>query len=151
MVKPTHGVHGYGVSMHADFGAALGALAAHEPVHHYVVDDGTRLVQRRVGAGEQPDIKVYVAGETIFAGAKRFSARSYADNRIVEHVLDHRTKTNVHAVGEVLDLRCFGVDLRFDDGEPFIIDANPFPGYRGFPAAVRPLRLEIERRLEASR
>ncbi len=52
------------------------------------------------------------------------------------------------AVGEALKLRCFGVDLRFLDGRPVIIDANPFPGYRGFPDAVPALRGEIERALK---
>ena len=151
MVKPTRGVHGHGVSLHANFAAALSALAAHEPVHHYVVDDGTRLVQRRIGGNQQPDIKVYVAGETIFAGAKRFSAKSYTEDRIVEEALDDHATAIVHAVGAALDLRCFGVDLRFENGDPFIIDANPFPGYRGFPEAVKALRSEIERCLEARR
>ncbi|MDQ4099338.1 MAG: ATP-grasp domain-containing protein, partial [Chloroflexota bacterium] len=151
VVKPTRGVHGHGVTLHVDFAAALNALGAHERVHHYVVDDGTRLVQRQIGTDQQPDIKVYVAGEMIFAGAKRFSAKSYTEDRIVEEVLDDHTTAIVHAVGAALELRCFGVDLRFEDGEPYIIDANPFPGYRGFPRAVRALRSELERCLEARR
>jgi hypothetical protein len=53
----------------------------------------------------------------------------------------------VLAAGETLGLRCFGLDLRYEGGRPTIIDANPFPGYRGFPEAVPALRSEIERSL----
>jgi hypothetical protein len=42
------------------------------------------------------------------------------------------------------------VDLRFESGRPVIIDANPFPGYRGFPEAVGTLRAEVEWVLEAA-
>jgi glutathione synthase/RimK-type ligase-like ATP-grasp enzyme len=96
-------------------------------------------------------VKVYVAGERIFAGFKTFGHESYAANEIDSVTLNARTEEIIYAVGEALNLRLFGMDLRFEDGEPVIIDANPLPGYRGFPEAVPALRSEIERALRAFR
>jgi ribosomal protein S6--L-glutamate ligase len=144
--KPTRGVHGRGVTVHPGFPAVLDGVATLDGDGSYVVDDGTRLVQRMVGGAEE-DVKVYVAGERVFAGFKPFSPESYAANEIDALTLDAQTEEMIHSVGEALGLRLFGVDLRFEDGEPVVIDANPFPGYRGFPEAVPALRAEIERAL----
>ena len=143
-------MHGRGVAVYPEFPAGFDAVATLDDDGSYVVDDGTRLLQRRIG-GAACDVKVYVAGERIFAGFKKFGPESYAANEIEAVTLDARTEEMIHAVGESLDLRLFGVDLRFEDGEPVIIDANPLPGYRGFPAAAPALRSEIERALGAFR
>ena len=146
VTKPTRGVHGRGVAVYSEFPATLDAVATLDDDVSYVVDDDTRLVQHRIG-GAEGDVKVYVAGERIFAGFKTFGSESYAANEIEAVTLDARTEEMIHAVGEALNLRLFGVDLRFEDGEPVVIDANPFPGYRGFQEAVPALRAEIERAL----
>jgi ribosomal protein S6--L-glutamate ligase len=150
VVKPTRGIHGCGVALDAGFPAASPPVAMPDGGHSYVVDDGTWLVQRHVG-GDASDLKVYVVGDQCFAGAKTFGPLSYAADRIEPIVLDPALKQLVLAVGRALDLRCFGVDLRFEGCDPMVIDVNPFPGYRGFPAAVPALRSEIERVLETCR
>ena len=149
VVKPVRGVHGRGVSFHEGGSFAVPAEAGEEGA--FVADDGVRLLQGRVG-GEEADVKVYVANGICFAGRKRFSASSYRTDEIVPIALDPETETEgiVRAAGEALGLSCFGVDLRFDGEGPFIIDANPFPGYRGFPGAVGALRAEVERALGAA-
>lgn len=146
VTKPTRGVHGRGVTIHLKLSSALNIRANLDMRGSHVVDDGTRLLQRRVGGGTA-DLKVYVAGERRFAGAKTFSATSYATDDIEPSDLDRSTTEIVRGVGDALGLRLFGVDLRFEDDAPEIIDANPFPGYRGFPDAVAALRFEIERAL----
>jgi ribosomal protein S6--L-glutamate ligase len=147
VVKPVRGVHGRGVSFHE--GPVLKLPAEVEADGSFVADDGVRLLQGRVG-GEEADVKVYVADGICFAGRKRFSASSYRTDEIVPVALDPETEGIVRAAGEALGLSCFGVDLRFDGEGPFIIDANPFPGYRGFPGAVGALRAEVERALGAA-
>lgn len=148
--KPVLGVHGRGVVFHPKFPTALEAppVLGDEPL--YTVDDGTRLLQRRAGGGEA-DVKVYVAGEEVFAGSKHFGPSSYSEDGISPVVLDKKVVEVVRAVGEALGLRLFGVDLRFEGDEPTIIDANPFPGYRGFPGAVEALRGEVLRILGGGR
>jgi glutathione synthase/RimK-type ligase-like ATP-grasp enzyme len=146
VAKPTRGVHGRGVAVYPKFPATLDSVATLDDDGSYVVDDDTRLVQRMVG-GTEEDVKVYVAGERLFAGFKTFGPESYAANEIDAVTIDAQTEEMIHAVGEALNLRLCGVDLRFEDGEPVVIDANAFPGYRGFQEAVPALRAEIERAL----
>jgi ribosomal protein S6--L-glutamate ligase len=139
--KPTRGIHGQGVAMHDAFPRTLPAAIANG--HGYVVDDGTRLVQQRIG-GADPDLKVYVAGRHCFAGRKRFAVGSYASDQVEPVALDEAIKALVLAAGGALGLRLFGVDLRVRGIAPLIVDLNPFPGYRGFPDAVPALREAIE-------
>ena len=147
VVKPVRGVHGYGVSFHEGVVSALAAPAQTDANDSFVVDDGSRLLQRRVG-GDEPDVKVYVANGRCFAGRKNFSVSSYETDEIEPITLDGEMERVVLAAGDILGLSCFGVDLRLDRERPVIIDANPFPGYRGFPEAVEALRAEVERALE---
>jgi ribosomal protein S6--L-glutamate ligase len=146
VVKPVRGVHGRGVSFHEGAASALAVPAEGDVDGSFVADDGTRLLQSRVGRDEA-DVKVYVANGRCFAGKKSFGASSYESDKVEPVVLDRGTEGIVLAAGEALSLSCFGVDLRFDGEGPVIIDANPFPGYRGFPGAVGPLRAEIEKGL----
>jgi ribosomal protein S6--L-glutamate ligase len=146
VTKPVRGVHGHGVAFHDAFPTRIDTTPA---VHNYVVDDGTRLVQRRVG-GDEADVKVYVADGRCFAGRKRFGPGSFATDDVEPLSLDRQVEDVVHAAGAALGLRCFGADLRWQDGSPELIDVNPFPGYRGFPAAVAALRAEVERSLNGA-
>jgi ribosomal protein S6--L-glutamate ligase len=145
--KPTRGVHGWGVELQDRFPGAAVAPTRLAADTTYVLDDGTRLVQQRAGGTDEDDLKIYIAGEHAFAGAKRFSATSFATDQVAPAALDPSLARLVRAAGEALGLRCWGLDVRFEHGQPLVIDANPFPGYRGFPAAVPALRAEIERAL----
>jgi ribosomal protein S6--L-glutamate ligase len=149
VAKPVRGVHGSGVTFHDSLSEALAPPPGTEADGSFVADDGTRLVQRRVG-GEEQDLKVYVADGRCFAGRKRFSADSYATDEIERVGLDEDTRGVVLGAGEALGMSLFGVDLRFDGGRPAIIDANPFPGYRGCPEAVEALRAEVGRVMESA-
>jgi ribosomal protein S6--L-glutamate ligase len=149
VVKPVRGVHGCGVSFHEGVVSALAVPAETDSNESFVADDGTRLLQRRVG-GDEADVKVYVADGRCFAGKKHFSVLSYETDKIEPVALDGETERMVLAAGEILGLSCFGVDLRFGGERMVIIDANPFPGYRGFPDAVEALQAEVERALETA-
>lgn len=144
VTKPVVGWHGIGVRFHETLSDALAAGGTAPAETGWLVDDGTRLVQRQVGAGET-DLKVYVAGEHMFAATKAFSAVSFASDNVRRAELDHEQRDTVRAAGEALGLRVFGVDLRFDEGAPVVIDVNPFPGFRGFPEAVPALLAEVDR------
>jgi ribosomal protein S6--L-glutamate ligase len=142
--KPVFGWHGTGVRFHERITDALAADGTAPAEPGWLVDDGTRLVQRRVGADE-PDLKVYVAGERMFAAAKAFSSVSFASDAMRPVELDTAQRDIVRAAGEALGLRLFGVDLRTEAGAPVVIDVNPFPGFRGFTEAMPALLTEIDR------
>jgi ribosomal protein S6--L-glutamate ligase len=149
IAKPTRGVHGVGVSGHARLADAVAAIPP-AGRHGWIAADGTGLVQARVGRPEEPDVKVYLAGEALFAGRKRFSATSFRSDAIEPAALGERAAAVVRAAAHALELPLLGVDLRIEGGEPVVIDANPFPGFRGFPTAVAALRAHVERALEAA-
>jgi ribosomal protein S6--L-glutamate ligase len=143
VVKPVLGVHGAGVAAHASLARALADCAGR------AADAGSLLLQRHVG-GAAADVKVYVAGSAIHACRKRFSASSFAEDRVEPTVLDGASEACVLACGDALGLDLYGVDLRFDaDGRPVVVDVNPFPGYRGFPSAVEPIVERVEMALTA--
>lgn len=142
--KPVFGIHGHDVVFHAAFPGADDVPAPSGGNGCYVVDDGTRLIQQRIG-GDAPDVKVYVADGRCFAGRKRFGAGSFATDVVERMALDRATTDLVLAAGAALELRCYGVDLRCSGKDSVIVDVNPFPGYRGFPEAVPALMSEIER------
>ncbi|HET7397871.1 MAG TPA: hypothetical protein VFJ94_05055 [Intrasporangium sp.] len=144
VTKPVLGWHGGGVQVQPGLDRALDAARTQPREPGWVVDDGTRLVQRRVG-GDESDLKVYVAGSEAFAARKSFAPGSYASNDVAPVDLGPVETDIVLGAGEVLGLQVFGVDLRHDEGRPTVIDVNPFPGFRGFPAAVAALRSQLAR------
>jgi len=142
--KPVSGIHGQGVTFHDAYPTTLDVAVSGGD--HFVVDDGVRVIQRRVG-GVEPDVKVYVADRRCFVGSKQFNSTSFQSDQLTRGDLDVAVTKMVLAVGEVLELRCFGVDLRSNGHGFAIIDANPFPGYRGCPDALPALRREVGRAL----
>lgn len=143
--KPVYGVHGRAVQMHDRFPGVVGSEGDDPDRPSFVADDGVRLLQPNVGDG--PDTKVYVAGGRCFVAAKHFAPDSFTSNDIAHASLDHDEIEMVRGVGRALELACYGVDLRRHCGRMIIVDANPFPGYRGFPEAIPALLAEIERAL----
>lgn len=143
IAKPVRGLHGAGIHAGVSYREAMAGVAGLLN-GSAAVDDRARIVQRPVG-GDSVDVKVYVVGERIFAGRKRFRAASYRSNEIrpLEPTADLREMAL--AAGAALDLTVFGVDLREEGTDLYVVDVNPFPGYRGFPDAAPPLRDEIAR------
>lgn len=146
IAKPVRGLHGAGVTDAPTPAAALAAARAPAGAA-WVVDDGTRLLQARIGRRDHEDLKVYVAGSAIFAAWKRWAPDSHLSNEHRAAMLEPATADMVRRAGEALGLSCYGVDLRLVDGEAWIVDVNPFPGYRGFPAAIEALDGEVRRAL----
>ncbi|HEY6055901.1 MAG TPA: hypothetical protein VIU86_18365, partial [Gaiellaceae bacterium] len=145
VAKPVRGVHGVGVHSAASYREALAGVTVNGSA---VLDDGTRIVQRLVGRGAI-DVKVYAAGDRLFAGGKRFDTTSFRCDRIRPLEPTAEMREVALAAGAALGLTLFGVDLRREQEQLYVVDVNPFPGYRGFPAAAAALRDEIARRVAA--
>jgi len=141
--KPVNGVHGWGIGVHDTLIGALGATAA-APAPIGAIDDGSMLVQRRVGA-DDPDVKVYAVGTRVFAGVKAFGPGSHLRDDIVPVELTSAERDAAVAAGRACGLRIYGVDLRRDADGFRVIDVNAFPGFRGFVGAVPVLVAEIQR------
>jgi len=126
--KPVDGVHGAGVQSHS---------APVAPSRHSG-SGGPELVQVAVGSGA--DLKVYVAGDAVFVARKAFAPGSFTSDAIERIAADPEVIRIARCAGEALELDCFGLDLRSGDDGPVIVDANAFPGFRGFPDAIPALR-----------
>jgi glutathione synthase/RimK-type ligase-like ATP-grasp enzyme len=101
--------------------------------------------RRRMPSG----VRVYVAGEALFAARKRVSALTSMGPQMEPVALNERAAATARAAAAALGLRLVGLDMRYEAGQPMVTDVEPLPAFRGFPTAVAALTAEVERALEA--
>jgi ribosomal protein S6--L-glutamate ligase len=101
------------------------------------------LIQEYVrGSGE--DLRLYVAGQEVFATRKRFSQSSFSiPGQPV--VVSSQMRDMALACGSAFGLALFGVDVIETAEGPFVVDVNYFPGYKGIPGADEVVADFIER------
>lgn len=96
-----------------------------------VSSDGPTLIQEYLAGGGE-DLKIYVAGEHVFAVRKPFSVRSFT-----EPGQPCSVGAEVHAIalrcGKAFGLGLYGVDMIETADGPVVVDLNYFPGYKGVP------------------
>jgi ribosomal protein S6--L-glutamate ligase len=88
--------------------------------------------------GPGVDLRVYVAGERVFATRKPFSATSFSVPG-EEVAVTEEVRRMALRCGEAFGLGLFGLDLIESPDGPRVVDVNYFPGYKGIadaPAAV---------------
>src|SRR3954452_9470456 len=88
---------------------------------------------------QRPGIRVYVAGEALFAARKRISALTCMGPRTEPVALDERAAATARSASTALGLRLVGLDMLYEAGHPIVTDAEPLPGFHGFPTAVAAL------------
>jgi ribosomal protein S6--L-glutamate ligase len=121
VVKPHRGHRGAGVLVVPD----PVALAALPPA------TGPVLVQEHV-RGSDEDLKVYVAGEEVFAVRKPFSADSFTrPGRPVP--VTAAVREVALRCGGAFGLSLYGLDIIESPAGPVVVDLNYFPGYKGVP------------------
>ena len=124
VVKPYLGWRGEGVRIVRDEGELLTLPPSQEPV----------LVQEFIpGPGE--DLRVYVAGDRVFATRKPFSATSFSVPGQPVPVSDEVRRIALRC-GEAFGLSLYGLDLIEAEDGPRVVDVNYFPGYKGVPGAA---------------
>jgi ribosomal protein S6--L-glutamate ligase len=124
VVKPHRGHRGVGVSVVR----TPAELAA-------VPDPGTPLVVQRYVPGPGEDLKVYVAGDQVFAVRKPFDAESFMrPGRPVP--VSREVRAAAAGVRDAFGLDLFGVDVIEGVDGPVVVDVNYFPGYKGVPDAA---------------
>lgn len=121
IIKPHRGHRGAGVYL-VHTATELDAIeGGHVPL----------IAQRHVpGPGE--DLKVYVAGDTVYAVRKSFDEMSFSrPGRPVP------VTAEVHAIAQrvrtAFGLDLFGIDIIESPDGPQVVDVNYFPGYKGCP------------------
>ena len=123
VVKPYLGWRGEGVHIVRSEAELLALPPPQEPV----------VVQQFVpGPGE--DLRVYVAGERVFATRKPFSPASFCVPGRQVAVRDE-VRAIALRCGEAFGLGLYGLDLIEADDGPRVVDVNYFPGYKGVAEA----------------
>ncbi len=132
VIKPYMGWRGEGVSIVRD----------PQEFRRVEFPQGPFLVQEYVeGSGE--DLRLYVAGESVFAVKKPFSAGSFAvPGRPVP--LLPAWRDIALRVGQAFGLGLYGMDLIETPTGPKVVDVNYFPGYKGIPGAAEVVAGYIE-------
>jgi ribosomal protein S6--L-glutamate ligase len=104
--------------------------------------DGAVVVQELLdGPGE--DLRVYVAGDRMFATKKPFSATSFAvPGRPVP--VSSEVGEIAARVGRAFGLGLYGMDFIETPHGPRVVDVNYFPGYKGCPGAAEAVADYIE-------
>jgi ribosomal protein S6--L-glutamate ligase len=121
IVKPHRGHRGAGISIIRD----PSDLAALEPLEAPV------LIQEYV-EGSDEDVKVYVAGDEVFAVRKEFSPTSFTRPGRPCPVSAGLRRVALDC-GRILGLGLYGLDVLETDEGPVVVDVNYFPGYKGIP------------------
>lgn len=100
-------------------------------------------------SGNGEDLRLYIAGDQVFAVRKPFSPTSFAQPGSPVPVSAELRDIGLR-VGEVFGLSLYGVDLIETADGPKVIDVNYFPGFKGVPGAARVVAGHIERCAYAS-
>lgn len=122
LIKPNTG-HG---------GAGIRAVRHREDLGATQIDDGV-LVQELVHPIDE-ETKLYVIGKRVFGIRKQ--ERS-GDRKPI--AVDPALEDIALSCGSALGLEIYGVDIVVSRGEPFVLDVNHFPSFRGVPDVVSPL------------
>ena len=104
----------------------------------------TPVVVQEYFDGADEDVKVYVAGEDVFAVRKPFSPMSFTvPGRPCE--VSPELREIALSAGRALGLGLYGLDVVEAPHGPVVVDVNYFPGYKGVPGAAAHIATYIER------
>jgi len=131
VIKPLRGLHGRGVQRVRNL-PELEAVPRGEP-----------LVAQEYVPGPGRDLKLYLAGDKVFAVRKPFSATSYVRDGESCRPPDAAREIALEC-GRALELGLYGLDLIESVDGPVVVDVNYFPGYRGVPDPVQHIAGYVE-------
>lgn len=92
------------------------------------------LIQEYIENGGE-DLRLYIAGDEVFAVRKRFSRGSFAaDGEPVP--VNREIRDIALRCGRAFGLKLYGIDIIEGANGPVVVDVNYFPGYKGVPGAA---------------
>lgn len=138
VVKPYMGWRGEGVRVVRGEAELLALPPPQEPV----------LVQELV-PGPGVDLRVYVAGERVFATRKPFSSSSFSVAGEQVPVAEEVRRIALRC-GAAFGLGLYGLDLIEAPDGPRVVDVNIFPGYKGIPEAAEAVAAYVVRCAEGA-
>lgn len=125
VIKPVHGSQGRGVQVVWDLDELLEVGAA-----------GTPVVAQRYLAHQGRDRKLYSIGGQIFGVKRQWPATTYEQKLGEPFTVTPELHDIAVAVGTAIGTDLFGLDVVVSLGQPYVVDVNPFPGFKGVPDAA---------------
>jgi ribosomal protein S6--L-glutamate ligase len=83
------------------------------------------------------DQKIYCIGQQIFGVRRVWPAQTYEEKLGEPFEVPPQMKEIALQCGQAFDVDLFGVDIIFSKGQPYVVDINSFPGFKGVPDAAR--------------
>ena len=82
-----------------------------------------------------PDLKIYRIGDQVFGVKRVWPARTYQEKLGEPFVLTPELQEVTLRCGEAFGISLYGLDVILSDGQPYVVDASSFPGFKGVPDA----------------
>jgi ribosomal protein S6--L-glutamate ligase len=135
IVKPYRGTQGRGVRVVRDASElGPGAVAGEEAL----------FFAQRFHAPDEADLKLYVAQGRTFGVKRVWPPVTYEDKLGQSFEVAPELAALARRCGEALGVDLFGVDVVMSRGEPWVVDMQAFPGFKGVPDAALLLADAIE-------
>ncbi|MCX5784468.1 MAG: ATP-grasp domain-containing protein [Elusimicrobia bacterium] len=126
VIKPYRGKDGQGVRVVREESELVHPLdRRREPVfaQRYRKPDG-------------PDHKLYVIDGQVFGVLRKWPAATYKEKLGVPLTVTPALRNYALRCGEAFGVKIFGLDVVISKGEPYIVDVQSFPGFKGVPDAA---------------
>jgi ribosomal protein S6--L-glutamate ligase len=125
VIKPLHGSQVRGVRVVWDLDELLEVGAAEVP-----------LIAQRYQPHQGRDRKLYCIGGQFFGVKRKWPATTYEQKQGEPFTITPELHAIALAVGQVIGTDLFGLDIVVGQDGPYVVDVNPFPGFKGVPDAA---------------
>jgi ribosomal protein S6--L-glutamate ligase len=98
-------------------------------------DEGPVFAQR-YHKPEGEDHKIYVIGEQMFGVKRIFPAKTYQEKIGEPFTITPELQELARRCSRAFGIELFGFDVVMSKGEPYIVDIQSFPGFKGVPDAA---------------
>ena len=98
-------------------------------------DEGPVFAQRYYKP-EGEDHKIYVIGDQMFGVKRVFPAKTYAEKIGQPFTVTHEFREIALRCGRAFGVELFGFDVIISNGQPYVVDIQGFPGFKGVPDAA---------------
>jgi len=98
-------------------------------------DEGPVFAQRYYKP-EGEDHKIYVIGDQMFGVKRVFPAKTYAEKIGQPFTVTPEFREIALRCGRAFGVELFGFDVIISNGQPYVVDIQGFPGFKGVPDAA---------------
>jgi ribosomal protein S6--L-glutamate ligase len=98
-------------------------------------DEGPVFAQRYCKP-EGEDHKIYVIGDQMFGVKRVFPAKTYAEKIGQPFTVTPEFREIALRCGRAFGVELFGFDVIISNGQPYVVDIQGFPGFKGVPDAA---------------